>query len=404
MNGTKYIELSSNLAFLLVDESSTSREFLADALRRLGYRHLTVAPDALTAFNILRREKIGFVIADKFLPNVSGLELLREIRETPQLHRIPFMLAASEIDGGDALLAGEYGVDAILSKPFVLKDVSKRVSMSMANFMGANNIERTYDYARELYLQRKTHAALEVYRKIIQAYPNSIRARVGAGRCLRVMKHYDIAEKLLIQAIDANRNQIHALHELAVTYLEMNRAEEAIAAFKNAISASPKNPIRYEIIGSILMEKGRYAESSEILEKAVKLGLSYPILFEQLGKSLFHLKKHDQALYYFQLALRGDATNLSFLNSIAICMKEMGRYVDAIDYYNTALKYHPDDHRVMFNKALCLIHKKDLQRAKSVLERILKIDPDYEKARAKLAQIDAVLKNTSSPCPTRRSA
>ncbi len=404
MNGPNYIELSSNLAFLLVDESSTAREFLADTLRRLGYRHLTHAPDALTAFNILRREKIGFIIADKFLPNLSGLELLREIRETPQLHRTPYMLTASEIDKGDALLASEYGVDAILSKPFVLKDVSKRISMSMANYLGANNIERTYDYAREQYLHGKSQVALDVYRKIIQAFPNSIRARVGAGRCLRVMKQYEIAEKLLTEAIDANRGQIHALHELAVVYLEMGRSEEAISTFKSAIEASPKNPIRYELIGAMLMEKQRYTESSEILGKAVKLGLSYPVLFEQLGKSLFHSKRHDQALYYFQLALKGDPTNLSFLNSIAICMKEMGRFVEAIDFYNTALKHHPNDHRVMFNKALCLIQRKDLARAKSMLEKILVIDPNYEKAKAKLIQINAVLRNTSSPSQTRQSA
>ena len=138
---SNYIEISSDLQFLIVDEAPTFREALSTALRTLGYKRVLGAADGIVALEMLKAEPIGFMICERNLRQTSGIEILKEIRENPEFQRVPFMMMGSEFHKEDVLLGAEFGIDGFLKKPFVLKDVTARISACMQRYQeGAASI------------------------------------------------------------------------------------------------------------------------------------------------------------------------------------------------------------------------------------------------------------------------
>jgi tetratricopeptide (TPR) repeat protein len=391
---SNFVELSSELEFLVIDESVSFRESLAQILKTIGFKKVTLSGDGLSALKILKEKKIGFVICEKNLKQMSGIELLREIRETPSIKRVPFMMMCVDIPKEDVVLASEFGIDAYLKKPFAVKEISQKIATCMSRYKDEFNNEYLFECARENFARLDYNMALSFYQQLLQALPQSARVRVGMSRCYKASNDFNQAQESLSEAIKLNQLYVHAYHEMATLNLNLNKIEEALKLFEKAIELSPSNPYRYETIANILMGKGEFAKAEEYLLKAVKLDLVYPDLYSQLGKALFSQKKPEKAFKYFEKALEKEPDNTSFLNSVGICLKEMGRYEDSIFYYNKALKLKPKDTKILFNKVLVLCNMSEFEKAQKVLLQILKIDESYDKAKVKLQEVELQMKKT----------
>jgi CheY-like chemotaxis protein len=106
---------------LVVDDDQESRELLCEFLEANGYAVLAVA-DAMAALDILSRDyEYRVVIADLRMPNESGLDLLRKLRDQNSKHLI--ILMSSFISGAERKAAKALGVHALLDKPFQLTEL-----------------------------------------------------------------------------------------------------------------------------------------------------------------------------------------------------------------------------------------------------------------------------------------
>lgn len=108
---------------LLVDDSSTYREFLRLSFSQLGYRSVDTAKDGKDAYSFLtsaRRQGLDFqlIVSDLHMPEINGLELLRLVRKTSTLKDVPFLLITTEADKPLILEAVKHGVSGYLIKPF----------------------------------------------------------------------------------------------------------------------------------------------------------------------------------------------------------------------------------------------------------------------------------------------
>lgn len=384
----KYVELSPTTSFLLIDAAQSVRDSLTMALRAMGLRTFYHASDAAHALEIASQEEPQFIICDRNLHPVSGMEFLKEIREHPTIRHTPFLMLASEVSKDDVLLASEFGIDGYLIKPFVMKDVSQKISQAVGRYRDPNNCERHFELARVHLQKGQTKAAYEAYTILQKQFPNSARTRVGLSRCYLEFDQIENAINVLNEAITLNPMYVHAYHELGHAYLQNENFDEAINAFDMAIKLSPSNPVRYESIANLLIDEKRFENAEDYLMRASNLELVYPNIFAQLGKVLFAQKKMDKAILYFKKALNSQQTNTSFLNSLGICYKEIGNYDEALKHYNLALKFSEFDTKVLFNKALCLISMGETERARKTLASILSIDPSYSKAQEKLKLLD----------------
>lgn len=101
---------------IVVDDDETLRQNIAEILRENGHVifHAATGTDAL---HILANEEIDLIMTDIFMPDMDGIELIRNIRLANDETRI---LAMSGYEGDvDYLeIAGILGAAPILRKPF----------------------------------------------------------------------------------------------------------------------------------------------------------------------------------------------------------------------------------------------------------------------------------------------
>jgi two-component system, chemotaxis family, chemotaxis protein CheY len=114
-----------NMTILTVDDFSTMRRIIRNILRQLGYNNIVEADDGSAAMKVLESQDVDFVISDWNMPNMSGLELLKAIRATDKLQKIPVLLVTAEALKENVVEAVKAGVNGYIVKPFtaeVLKD------------------------------------------------------------------------------------------------------------------------------------------------------------------------------------------------------------------------------------------------------------------------------------------
>ena len=103
-----------NVRVLLVEDDKALRRYLEVTLGRAGYEVLS-AGDGLEAMKTALSTPVDLVITDAMMPNLSGHELCRFLRNSPQLSHIPIVLL-SGMERNDA--GSEAGLaDAFLAKP-----------------------------------------------------------------------------------------------------------------------------------------------------------------------------------------------------------------------------------------------------------------------------------------------
>ena len=111
---------------LIVDDDPESRSLLCEVLAANGYAAEAVG-DGLAAREVLSKDDdFRIVIADLQMPNETGLELLRKLREQNSTHAI--ILMSSFISAKQRKIAKELGACALLDKPFRLTDLLQAVA------------------------------------------------------------------------------------------------------------------------------------------------------------------------------------------------------------------------------------------------------------------------------------
>ena len=102
---------------LIVDDIATNRKLLRVTFEAEDHTTLEAA-DGVEALQILARETVDAVISDIFMPNMDGFRLCYEIRKSPRLHLLPFIIYTSTYTSPDDMkLAQTVGADKYLTRP-----------------------------------------------------------------------------------------------------------------------------------------------------------------------------------------------------------------------------------------------------------------------------------------------
>jgi two-component system NtrC family sensor kinase len=102
---------------LIVDDSITVRMDLKESLEEAGFETLCCAT-AAAAHDALGRHSYDIVILDVLLPDMDGLEFLRELKTSPATRSLPVMLLSSEDEVRDRVRGFQTGADEYLGKPY----------------------------------------------------------------------------------------------------------------------------------------------------------------------------------------------------------------------------------------------------------------------------------------------
>jgi DNA-binding response OmpR family regulator len=108
---------------LVVEDEPTLRETLAEALEADGFRTVQ-AGDGSSALERFRADKPDLVLLDLMLPELSGLDVTRQIRAESS---VPIVMLTARDSELDKVVGLELGADDYVTKPFSSRELSARI-------------------------------------------------------------------------------------------------------------------------------------------------------------------------------------------------------------------------------------------------------------------------------------
>ncbi len=128
-----------DLKFLIVDDSLTMRRIVANTLKNIGYENFTEAVDGRDALIKLASDKsINFVITDWNMPVLSGLELIKAIRNDETMANLPVLMVTTRGVKEDIIDALKAKVSNYVVKPFTPAVLKEKIDQIMSANSGAN--------------------------------------------------------------------------------------------------------------------------------------------------------------------------------------------------------------------------------------------------------------------------
>jgi len=124
--------VSKDLKFLVVDDFSTMRRIIKNLLHDLGYPNVTEADDGKTALPMLQAGGFDFLISDWNMPGMSGLELVKAVRQDARLARMPVLMLTAEAKREQIIEAAQAGVNGYVIKPFTAETLKEKLDKILA--------------------------------------------------------------------------------------------------------------------------------------------------------------------------------------------------------------------------------------------------------------------------------
>ncbi len=112
---------------LIVDDSSTMRKIVTRSLRQAGldFEKIVEAGDGQEALQVLENEQVDIILSDINMPNMDGIEFLRQKSTNSEIAGIPVIMITTEA-GSDILTeAKTLGASGSIKKPFTPDQINE---------------------------------------------------------------------------------------------------------------------------------------------------------------------------------------------------------------------------------------------------------------------------------------
>ena len=107
-----------SMPILVVDDYATMIRIVRNLLKQLGFENVDDACDGSAALAKTQVKKYELVISDWNMEPMTGYDLLREVRASPELSKTPFIMITAEPKTENVIATKKAGVSNYIVKPF----------------------------------------------------------------------------------------------------------------------------------------------------------------------------------------------------------------------------------------------------------------------------------------------
>ncbi len=119
--------MDKNMKILIVDDFSTMRRIIKNLLRDLGFTNTDEADDGTTALPMLQTGKYDFLVTDWNMPGMTGIDLLKAVRNDSKLVNLPVLMVTAESKREQIIEAAQAGVNGYVVKPFTAATLQEKI-------------------------------------------------------------------------------------------------------------------------------------------------------------------------------------------------------------------------------------------------------------------------------------
>jgi len=207
---------------LIIDDELANVRGIKRYLQGVGYNDILTSTDSTTALVLIEREKPDLLLLDIMMPEVSGIEILRLVRENKRLRRMPVLIVTANTDIDTKRLCLDLGATDFLHKPVDPLDLLPRVR----NAMVAKSIQdQLANYAQQLEkrVAKRTRELEQSRRQLVQCLARAAEYRdtETGNHVIRVGKYAGVIARQLGFSADEVSNiemaaQLHDVGKIAI--------------------------------------------------------------------------------------------------------------------------------------------------------------------------------------------
>ncbi len=251
-----------------------------------------------------------------------------------------------------------------------------RLALRMKDWQKA---ERYVARARELNLDGASGGLYEGSLRLAQA----AQARIE-GNAEEANRHLSLAVDALENALRAFPSDVNGHVQLGTAYTSLGRYDEAIAAYRRAVSLNPNSGQAHRLLAQLLTMTGQSDQAQEHLAAAIRLLPNDPWVRQQ-RQNILEEENPQQAVEAREQRRQVDPTDLENLVRLAALYRKLDRNEEAEQRYREALETAPQNLALAWRVSEFYRQTDRPERAEEVLTQLVRDVQQDQKVTAELA-------------------
>ncbi|MFV0348251.1 MAG: tetratricopeptide repeat protein [Halodesulfovibrio sp.] len=382
-----YVTVSKGY-FLIVSEDNNFQSILRGTVQK----HLAITEDCMSVVSnpdhILKaikdtsmRRKSILVFIERTLQGKDMGFLVRQLKNAFDFVKI--IILTGEADRHKLVLLHEIGADNFITKPISINTLIEKIAFTIKP---QGKLGQLIDLAKSMVTRGAYDQALKASRKILEIKPNSAAGFLVMGDAFKGLGKLDKAREAYESASDNAQLYLEPLKKLADLHKETGDVDQQLKYLERLDKLSPLNVERKVDMGTIHVELGNEEEAEKLFNSAVnqatREALSYiGEISERIGH-VYSQRDPVRAEQYYRRALdaKGDMlekSDIATFNSLGIALRKQGKWYEATQEYEKALRIAPDDEHLFYNAAMACAEGKQFRTSAEHLESALGINADF---------------------------
>ena len=125
------------MKILTVDDSATMRRIIKNQLKQVGFEEVDEAENGREALGLLARGGYALLITDWNMPEMCGLDLVKEVRRSDAIKTLPILMVTTVAGKEEIVTALKAGVNNYVVKPFDAATLQTKIAQVTAKPGGA---------------------------------------------------------------------------------------------------------------------------------------------------------------------------------------------------------------------------------------------------------------------------
>jgi two-component system chemotaxis response regulator CheY len=375
---------TSEHSLLIVDDMPQIRDMIRVMLKKNGFDSLTFTESGNQALRAMARHAFHLVLTDWNMPNMTGIELLKQIKGDPRFFSIPVMMISDERAADKVLYAVEEGTDGFMVKPFSENDLIKNIKLALAKNSEKTQTEQKVFEMRRLKLEKKYREALDLGFEILKE-GNNQRVALMTCECLYQVEEYDQAISMMTDTDEESRSSQHT-NLLGKLHLGLGQYDQGIMALEQAVKMNPLNNDRKIDLAGAYFATGRGAEAERVIQGIVN---SRPtdLMLVAIAQLYLDQGQMDKAGDYLKQTVDPIKESVHVFNNYAVALRRANRMEDATDIYLKCLKIDPESDVLHYNVAVLYAKGDRIKEAREAAAEALRLNPENQHARDLLQKL-----------------
>ena len=215
------------------------------------------------------------------------------------------------------------------------------------------DLESVVNKCRQYFSKGEFRRVLDYLEEAISRNPNNFDLWNFKGVALAKLSRYDESISCFDIAIMLNPKSANLWMNKGDSLSKQGRIEESIKSFDNALKLDTNNSRALSLKASLLLNQGKYVDALECLDKVTQK-TNEKVLWNDKGVALAGLGKYQEAIQSYENALKIDPNFDVTLNNKGLSLYNLRKYQEAINCFDRILVLNPNVRSVLINKYLSL--------------------------------------------------